>query len=111
MLIIGRHPLSPWHAPNTGNKSYPTVVEGSVKEERILNWGTWAPEKSKLIPYYKWNISLALSQRMTFFLPKFTFLRVSLNAIILTTLTYEVQIFLKLQPFSIRNYKVIYSLP
>lgn len=50
----------------------------------------------------------------TFSLPKFTFLSFSeiiLNEIILTILIYEVQIFLKLQPFSIKNYKVIQSLP
>lgn len=116
MLIRGRHPLSPWHAPNARDKNCYTVVEGSVKEVRIFTLGHLSPSKVKansLLQVKHLSCFITENDKI-FFLPKFTLLsfpEFTLNVIILITLMYEVQIFPKLKPFSIRNYKVVYSLP
>lgn len=109
MLIGGRHTLSPWHAPSARDKNHHTVVEGSVKEERILtleHLSPWKVKANSLLQVKHLSCFIAENDK-TFSLPKFTFLsfsEITLNAIILIALRYEVQIFPKLQPFSIRNY-------
>lgn len=111
MLIRDRYPLSPWQAPNAWDKICHTVVEESVKKERIFTLGHLAPVMSKLIPTTnETSLLFYYENDKTFSLPKFTFLsfsEIALNVILLITLMYEVQIFPKLQPFSIRNDKVL----
>lgn len=113
ILIRDKPSLSPWHAFNARCKNHHTVVEGTTKKG-LWHCGTWTPKWPKLTPHCKSDICLVLSQRRTKtqILPKFTSLSSSettLN-IILFTLTYEVRLFPQLHPFSIRNYKSIYSL-
>lgn len=86
-----------------------------MKQESIATLGHSNPSVVKAnFPLQVRSPSCFITEKdKTFPPPKFTFLsfsEITLNTIILSTLTYEVQLFPKLQPFSIRNDKGIYSL-
>lgn len=86
-----------------------------MKEEKIVTLGHLNPSGVKAnSPLQVRHLSCFITEKgKTLLLPKFTsliFSEITLNTIILFTLTYKVQLFPKLQPFSIRNDDGIYSL-
>lgn len=108
VFVRGQHPLSPWHTFNTRDKNHRTVVAGTMKEQRIVTLGHSKPSVVKAnFPLQVRHLTCFITEKdKTLPLPKFIFFsfpEFTLSMIILFTLTYEVRLFPKLQPFSIRN--------